>query len=338
MRIKTLALMALLCLSCAARAEAYTGVTTAVVEIPVCAEADGVLARVFAETGAVVDAGDILAEYRTEKVFAAQDGTVAAIHAREGDRVSGTALEIMPMEKYRIYCTARNAYPSPECMLIHNGERVYIQCTINATHRGIGVATGVDGTEYSVLTIGGEFQVGETVYLYRDADCSIKQRLGIGTVVENDTEKYTAEGAIMRMYVQKGDEVERGQLLYETLSIPDPVVRADIPGIVTDIRASVGETVSSGQAIAFVAPKESILVEISADERAAAEFPIGARASLTYAADRSETVYTGTVVDISDTDATGTCRIRIAPDETDALSLGMTVNVTAKAPDSENME
>ena len=327
MRRKTLALWALIWLTFAACAEAYTGVTTAGEEIPVCAEADGVLAHILARTGEAVEAGDILAEYRTEKVFAAQDGTVAAIHAAEGDRVSGTALEIMPMEKFRIYCTAKSSYPSPECMLIHNGERVYIQCSINATHRGIGIATGVDGTEFSVLTIGGEFQVGETVYLYRDAECTIKQRLGIGTVVENDTEKYAADGAIIRLYVRKGDEVERGQLLYETLPCTETAVRANASGIVTHLYAEAGEAVRAGQAIASVAPREGVRVELLADERAAADFPIGARAAMTYAADPSETVRCGTVTEISDTDQAGVYRVRITPDEAIALPLGMTVRI-----------
>lgn len=309
-----------------ARAEVYVGVTAEISEIPVCADADGLLAAVFKTVGSEVEAGELLAEYQTDRVFAAQDGTVAIVHASEGERVSGMALEIMPAEKYKIYCSAKNAYPSPECMLVHNGERVYVQCTVNGTHRGIGVIAGVDGQEYSVLTVGGEFLVGETVYLYRDEAFSIKQRVGIGTVVQNETEKYAAEGTIIGMFVRAGEEVERGQLMYETVSGAETGVRSGVSGIIKSVAAA-GETVRNGQVVATVVPREKIGVEILVSERAAADFEVDSRVSMTYSADRSETVRYGTVIAVSDTEDPGVYRVQIAPDETDGLMLGMTANV-----------
>ena len=138
------AMLALLALSGFACAEVYTGVTAAFSEVKICAEADGVLENVCAEAGSMVEAGAALAEYRTGKIFAAQDGTVAAVHAAEGDRCAGTVLEILPTEKYRIYCTAASAHQSPESTLVHSGETVYIKCTMNGTHRGVGVIAGID--------------------------------------------------------------------------------------------------------------------------------------------------------------------------------------------------
>ncbi|MBQ0092018.1 MAG: HlyD family efflux transporter periplasmic adaptor subunit [Clostridiales bacterium] len=319
-----LALSALLGFACA---EVYSGVTAAASEIGICAEADGVLERVWAEAGDTVDAGGVLAEYRTEKVFASQDGTVAAIHYAEGDHCCGSVLEIMPVERYRIYCTAENAYQSAESTLLHSGERVYIKCTVNGTHRGVGTVTNIDGSEYGVLTVGGDFHVGETVYLYRDAEFSAKQRVGIGTVVENDTEKYAADGTLVKLCVEEGEEIERGQLLYETVSGSETDVRTDISGIVSSVNVSSGDTVQKGQIIASVMPENEICVEISVGETEVAKFRKGMRAEITFAADRDETLSYGTVSGVAQTDEDGLYRIMIIPDSGDGLRLGMTANV-----------
>lgn len=320
-------LLALAALCGAACAEAYSGVTAALSEITVCAEADGVLESVLAEAGASVDAGDVLAKYRTNRVFAAQDGTVARIHCAEGAQCSGTALEIMPMEKYRIYCTSDGAYASADAKLMHAGEQVYIKCTVNGSHRGIGVVTGIEGSEYSVLTVGGEFHVGEAVNLYRDAEFSAEQRVGIGTVVENETEKYESGGTIVRLYVEEGEAVERGQLLYETVSGSAAEIRTDAAGIVSEVSAANGDAVQRGQALAVIVPEGNICAEVSTDENALRDFRIGMRVQMVYTADREETPLDGTVVRIDDADDQGLYRIIIAPDEGEGLRLGMTVRV-----------
>lgn len=326
-RRRIAALAALLALQSLACAEVYTGVTTATSEIAICAEADGVLADVYAEAGEEVLAGDVLAEYRTEKTFASQDGSVAVIHDRAGDPCGEAVLEIMPMEKYTVYCTVDKAYSDTATMLVHSGERVYIKCTTNGTHRGVGVVTSIDGAEYGVLTVGGEFHVGETVYLYRDAEFSAKQRVGIGTVVESATEKYAANGTVACLYVAEGEEVERGQLLFETVPGKTAEVRADAAGIVSGVNAARGDVVQKGQVLATVIPRENIRVAVDVDESALAEFRRDARVEMVLNADRAETISYGTVQGISGIGDQGLYRVLIAPEETDELLLGMTVKV-----------
>lgn len=320
-------LLTLLALMGFARAEVFTGVTSAASEIKICAEADGVIDAVCAEAGFMIEVGDVLMRYRTEKAFASQDGSVAAIHFTDGNRCNGTVLEIMPMEKYRIYCTTDKAYQSADSTLVHNGERVYIRCTKNGTHRGIGVITNIDGNEYGVLTVGGEFHVGETVYLYRDADFSAKQRVGIGTVVENDTEKYDADGTVVRMHVAEGEEIERGQLLYETLSDPQTDLIAGVSGIVSGVRVTNGEKVQKGQIVASIVPRENIRVEIRVSESALGGLGKGTRVEMCFNADPEERTVMGKVTEIFAVDDDGLYRIAIAPDATDGLKLGMTARV-----------
>lgn len=326
-RRRIAALIALLALQSVACAEVYAGVTTAFSEVVICAEADGVLESVCMEAGEEIRSGEVIAEYRTQKAFASQDGSVAVIHDHAGDPCGETVLEILPMEKYTVYCTVDNAYSDTETMLVHSGERLYIKCTANGTHRGIGVVTNIDGEEYGVLTVGGEFHVGETVYLYRDAEFSAKQRVGIGTVIESATEKYAADGTVVGMYVAEGEEVERGQLLFETVSGKSAEIRADVSGIVSGVNVTGGEAVQKGQALASVVPRENIRVAVDVDESALTEFRRDARVGMILNADREETLSYGTVQSISGMEDQGLYRIMIVPDETDGLKLGMTVKV-----------
>lgn len=172
--------------------------------------------------------------------------------------------------------------------------------------------------------------MGETVYLYRDAEFSTKQRVGIGTVVENETEKYEADGTVIRLCVGKGEEIERGQLLYETVSGSGTEIRADAAGIVSGVNAANGERVQKGQTLATVVPRESVCVEIAADETQVTQFRKGMRVEITYEADREETPAYGTVAEIADAD--GSYRVAIVPDETDGLRLGMTAWVRIEPP------
>ena len=198
--------LAVCMLTSAALAEVYQGTVAASSEIQVAAASDGILEALNAEAGSTVSKGDVLGALRTTRVFASQDGTVASIRLLEGEEADGTVMEIYPVERYQIYCTVDKAYQSAESTLVRPGERVYIKCTYNGTHRGVGIITQIDGDEYRVLAIGGELYVGETVYLYRDEDFSTKQRVGIGTVVTNDTEIYEAEGKLAGHYRRRSPD------------------------------------------------------------------------------------------------------------------------------------
>ena len=180
-------LAALFSFSSVALAEYYEGKTAALSTVTVCAEADGKIEAVRVLEGQRVAAGEALFRLRSERTFSSQDGTVSLVSVKEGDKVSGSVLEIMPVERYTIHCTVAKAYQSAASTLIHSGETVYMKCTADGTHRAIGTVSQIDGSEYRVLTLGGELYVGETVYLYRDGDFTAAQRVGIGTVVVSDT-------------------------------------------------------------------------------------------------------------------------------------------------------
>lgn len=315
-------LLALICLGGAALAEVYEGQTAALSRVPVLAEQDGDVEAVAVLAGQRVTEGEPLVRLRAEKTFAAQDGTVCLVNAEVGDDVSGDVLELAPVERYTVYCTVDKAYQSAESTLIHSGETVYAKCTADGTHRAVGVITQVDGGEYRVLTIGGELYVGETVYLYRDADFTAAERVGIGTVLASDTQAYEAEGTLTLLRVSEGDAVERGQLLY---AIGGGEINAPVGGIVASVSCQPGDAVHENQAIAEIVPDGEVGVEIRVDETDVAKIQIGSAARLTFAGQEDEDAVSGTVVEISAIADSGEYAVRIRPDTDAALPLGLTV-------------
>ena len=257
MKKKLTILLLALMLAASALAEAYEGTTAPLSTAVVTAGASGIVQALDAEVGSHVNAGDVMASMKPERAFAARDGSVSLVNAGEGDKIDGTLLELMPLERYMIHCTVDKAYQSAESTLVHSGETVYVRCTTDGSHRAVGVLTQIEGAEYRVVTLGGELYLGETVYLYRSDAFTASQRIGIGTVVSNDTQGYEASGTVSRLLVGEGDTVERGQLLYE---INGGTVDAPVSGIVTSVSVKAGEAVEEGQAVAEIVPDGQVCV------------------------------------------------------------------------------
>ena len=328
-RILLAGVLAVCMLTSAALAEDYEGTVAAASEVQVTAASGGVLDALNAEIGSIVSEGDVLGSLRTSRVFASQDGTVANIQYREGEEADGTVMEIYPMERYQIYCTVDEAYQSAESTLVHSGEQVYIKCTNNGTHRGVGLITQIDGDEYRVLAIGGELYVGETVYLYRDKDFSTKQRIGIGTVVTSDTEIYEADGMIVRMHVEEGEYVERGELLYE---IADGNTEILVPedGLIMVTAVQQGDHVEEEQTVLTLVPDGQFCIEVYADEASVAQMTEGDTVEITYPSDPQERIWPGVIAEIFRIAEESNYRVKILPESTEGLKLGMTAEVRTK--------
>lgn len=247
--------------------------------------ANGMVENVYAAAGQTVSAGDTLLTLRAQKIFASQDGTVARVLAAEGDKADGTVLEIAPTSRFDVYCTVSGAYASAEMELIHPGETLYLRCSADGTRRAIGVVTNPDGGEYRVETLGGELYVGEVVKLYRDADFSANQCVGVGTVVASAVEEYSAAGTIVRLCVSEDETVERGQLFCEISVSEAADIAAPVSGIIAEIAAASGDEVSAEQA---------------------AEIQRGNRVQVVFAANPEEEITMGTVAEILLIEESGT--------------------------------
>jgi len=324
MKKKLTILLLALMLAASALAEAYEGTTSPLSTAVVTAGASGIVQALDAEVGSHVNAGDVMASMKLERAFAARDGSVSLVNAGEGDKIDGTLLELMPLERYLIYCTVDKAYQSAESTLVHSGETVYVRCTTDGSHRAVGVLTQIEGEEYRVVTLGGELYLGETVYLYRSDAFTASQRIGIGTVVSNDTQGYEASGTVSRLLVDEGDAVERGQLLYE---INGGTIDAPVSGIVTSVSVKAGEAVEEGQAVAEIVPDGQVCVEIQVDEGEASKLSKGQRVALTKTYDAEEKTFGGTVVGSAWLAEDALYTVRILPDAGIQLPLGMSVTV-----------
>ena len=314
----------LMMLTGSALADTYVGKTSAQFTVPITASESGIVESLSMQAGQRVEKEETLATLRSEKCFATQEGTVTTVSAAAGDSVSGTLIEVMPLETYTVYCSVEKAYKSAETTLIHSGETVYMKCTRDGTHLAVGVITQIDGSEYQVLTLGGELYVGETVYVYRDRDFTAKQRIGIGTVLSSDTETYEANGKLSRLCVSTGDYVERGQLLYE---LGGGTQKAECGGIVTSVSIQAGDMVSEDQMIGEIAPDEALCVEVQVDETSVAAIRAGDKAAMIPASQEDETSFAGTVTQISEISDSDQYTVWIRPETDQLLPLGMTVEV-----------
>ena len=113
----------------------------------------------------------------------------------------------------------------------------------------------------------GDFYMGEKVDAYRKNDYSKESCVGRGTVDRAKPVAVKGAGSVLKIHVQNGDFVERGELLFETvegvldgLYAPDNRVIAPISGIIASIDKANRETVAKGDTLMKVMPTESLQV------------------------------------------------------------------------------
>lgn len=318
--------LALLLCAAPALAEVYSGTTAANQLMRITASASAQVEQIYACSGDTVARGDVLAALRATRVFASESGVVARIQAEEGQKISGTALEVQPVSRYDIYCTVSEAYASTENMLIHSGETLYLRCTANGTHQGTAAVTSIDGETYMAQAIGGEFYNGETVYLYRDPEYAYSSLVGIGTVVSASSRTYEADGKILKLHVSEGEYVERGELLYEFIDGDSAEITASADGILYAAELQAGDAAQKGQTVFSIVSWDDIRIEIEVEEEAAATLCIGDSVAMTYACDAEETLVPGEIAEISQLGENGSFFVSILPQKAPPY-LGMTVNV-----------
>lgn len=324
---KSLSLLAALSLALSpALAETYAGATVAARTTALVSASGGVLESLSLLPGQRVEVGETVGSTRAEKVFAAWDGSVALCCAEAGDSVDGAVLQILPTSRYTVYCTVDGAYSSPETELVHTGEQLWLRCTANGTHRAVGVVTSIDGAEYRVEVIGGELYVGETVNLYRDADFSAAQRVGVGTAIGAEPIEYSASGTLIELCVQEGEEVERGELLFTYAQSDDAQIVSPAAGIIVNVLAAPGDLLQSGQTVAELVQPEDVRIQVQLSAADAARIQAGDAVTYVRADDPDETPCTATVEGVYAIDGGDGYAALLLPEETD-LPLGLSVTV-----------
>ena len=240
----------------------------------------GIVERILVRAGDLVNLGEPVASIVTTRVYAPQDGTVASVCAQPGDSAEGViarygaVLYIEPMNRYKVEASTEKAYNSSATKYVHIGEKVYLSCTKDGSHRGTARVTKLEAgdeegvTKYTLEVTGGDFYIGETVGAFRGADFASDSRIGRGTVGQAEAIAVAGEGSVLKLHVAPGDSVERGQLLFETVTgaldglyAGDSAVASNVSGIVASVDAQGGAAVEKDAGLITVYPFDKLQIE-----------------------------------------------------------------------------
>lgn len=310
---------------CGALADSWSGSVSALETVTVTAPADGIPEGFDLETGERVTEGESAGSVRMEKVFAPYDGTVSVVSVKEGEKASGTVLEISPVSLYTVTCTTSGVAKTPENAMIHVGETVIIRCMTDKSHQAEAQVISVDGAQFTVETTAGELYVGEAVYLYREDNIFYSGQIGKGTVTAHEELTVSAEGVIRQLRVQAGDRVERGQWLFSVSSSEENEIRIPASGIVTEVKLSAGEQVKENQELAEIAVSCAIRISVSADD--AGQFALDQEWAYIRGDDPHEETHSCRVSRILTDAEDASAVVELIPEDETLLPVGMSVTV-----------
>ena len=263
----------------------FQGTVVSSKTLTVSAPFGGLVDEIDLRKGDPIHVGDAVATLKTTMVYAEMDGTVSGVFAREGDQTEGITeryggvMYIEPVHRYTVSATTEKAYNSSDTKYIHIGEKVYLSCTKDGTHVGTAVVTSIaevdesGNTPYKLEVTGGDFYMGETVGIYRDTAYSTNSRIGRGTIMQNTAVAVKGSGSVLKMHVQVGDVVERGEVLFETvegvldgLYATDNVIYSPMDGIVASVEAAQGGAVEKNGKLITVYPRDGMQIQILVSE------------------------------------------------------------------------
>lgn len=299
-----LALTLMLAASCALGATANASIV-APNTCKVTAPFSGTLLPFDLTAGDQVAAGDTLMQMDTIPVYAAQSGIVAAVFAEPGDDASGVMSRygslavIEPGSALYIAASTQQAYDDDENRYIHAGETLYLKC---GSEKGTGVVTRVDGKDYIVEILSGDFDVDDIVRCFRESSHDSDSETGRGKVTRYADVAVAGEGRIAAVHVKAGDKVEVGDLLFEVIDAQSEknaslVLTAPVSGAVTALTTASGAQVYRGQLLCEIADLSALELSAEVDELDLSAVKVGGTLSYTLDAYPGET-FTGTVTAI----------------------------------------
>ena len=257
----------------------YVGTIAAGEVVPVQVSYGGRLSGITKSAGQLVTEGESLAEVEATLNFAPVEGTISGMYLQEGDKTEdvteryGASLYIEPTNRYIIKATSDKAYNNSENKYIHLGERVYLKCVTDGSHKGTGMVAALTEDGYQIEVTGGDFYIGEKVDAFRKNDYARESCVGRGTVDRAKPVAVKGSGSAVRVHVANGDFVERGELLFETvdgvldgLYAPGKQVLSPVSGIISSVEKNNGETIAKGDTLMKILPTSSLLVEFDIPE------------------------------------------------------------------------
>lgn len=300
------ALLLALTLSCTAALAATANATIVAPEtVKITAPMNGTLLPFDLTAGDRVSEGDALFAFDTTPVYAQAGGKVAAVFAEAGDDASGVLARygslavIEPEKPLFIPANTSQAHEKDENKYLHAGQTLYLKC---GNEEGVGVVTSVDGSNYIVEILEGDFDLGDTIRCFRKPEMKYEEETGRGKATRYADTAVQAQGRIIACHVQPGDQVKTGDLLFEVVDASCPVgaaleMVAPVSGAVTLLAASSGMQVYRGQLLCEIADLDALELSVEVDEIDLSGLRVGD--TLTYTLDAyGDTAFTGTVKEI----------------------------------------
>jgi len=330
----------LLALGSAHAAEQFDGTVIAGSAVSIKAPFGGTIKSLGLRTGAQLTLGEVIAHMETTRVLATEDGTIRGVFASVGDEASSTVMYLQPVSKFTISASVSSAEETASTKYVTLGEEVFIRCTKDGSHKARGVVTAVRGSAYTVQTTAGELYMEEKVNLYRDPSYSSNSCIGSGSVSRTNALAVSGTGSIIAMHVHDGDEVERGQLLFETVEgtmgetpVLDSVVRADAEGVIAEIKVAAGQRVAQDDVLLTVYRPQDYQIAISVAEDMLSSVSVGDEASIYFNWNMdNRSPFAGRVEEVSfmsessdGSDPVYTAYLSFQADETVRLGMNVTV-------------
>lgn len=277
--------------------------------VDVVAPFSGTLGTFTLAMGDRVEALDPLMTMQTTALYASEDGTVGAVFGSVGDDAAalsqryGGILGIEPTHLFQLQCTTMNAYNDTENKTLHLGETLYFRSAQNNGRKGYGQVIAVSGQNYVVDVLSGEFDVEESMNLYRDDSYEHRDCVGRGTVTRRSDVLLPASGRIAALHVQAGDQVTAGQLLAEIISADaapgaSSIINAPEDGVISAVQVMPGQQVWKGQVLCRIELDGRLEVAADVDEMDLGRLQVGDRLSVTIDTDEKH-IITGIVTEIS---------------------------------------
>ncbi len=354
----------------------YQGTVTSGNLLLVQAPFGGKVTDTRVRVGDLVMEGDTLAGISTTPVYAPIEGTVTGLYITEGDKAEdvtgryGASLFIEPTNRYVVKATSGKAYNASENKYIHLGEQVYLRSTTGGRHHGTGIVSALNGSDsdssgkddkdkgsdkgYSVEVTDGDLSMGEKVTVYRDPNYSKESNIGRGKVDRTKPLAVKGTGSVLKIYVSNGDQVERGDLLFETvegvldgLQASDSRVLSPAKGIVSSVDKKDGENAAKGDILMKIMPISELRVEFEVPEADLFLLKEGQQVSteLLWAREAGE-AYPGSITSISyvptetkntetkETKERKTYKAYASLEADERIRSGMTVQITVLSDDS----
>lgn len=282
-KILVLILCLMLMVSCAAaETVSYEGTIIAGDTCTLLAPCGGKVEEVSVKAGDRIKAQDAVLTVGAEQVYAPISGKVIMPFAKAGDAVSalqetyGSVLSIEPEYPYLAFCTGSRAFQSNETLTVYPGETVYLRSTSNESkrHTGVGVITQTNAGGYTITLHKTDFSLNEEVRVYRVENCSNQSCIGSGRISRAENQQVQGSGVMTAVYVQHGQNVQQGSLLFETVeaastysnAIPASQLTAPEDCIVVAVDSAVGDKVEQGQPVVKIAPINGLRIRIFVSE------------------------------------------------------------------------